>query len=152
MVVVCAGAKAVLDTGRTLEVLETLGVPVIGFQTAEFPGFYSRGSGHMLEHRVQSVEEAAEVVRAHWDLGLGSGVLIANPIPENHALDRKEIEGHIEALQEEADLCDIHGSELTPFLLKQLTDRTKGRTLKANFALLRHNAQVAGEIAAALIA
>ncbi|MFC1655068.1 pseudouridine-5'-phosphate glycosidase [Myxococcota bacterium] len=152
VVVVCAGAKAVLDTGRTLEVLETLGVPVIGFQTAEFPGFYSRGSGHMLDHRVQSIEEAAEVIRAHWELGLGGGLVIANPIPENHALDRKEIESHIEALQEEADLCDIHGAELTPFLLKQLTDRTKGRTLKANFALLRHNAQVAAEIAGALLA
>jgi pseudouridine-5'-phosphate glycosidase len=150
VVVVCAGAKAVLDVGRTLEVLETLGVPVIGFQTAEFPGFYSRGSGHMLDHRVQSVEEAAELIKAQWDLGLGGGVLIANPIPENHALDRKEIEGHIEALQEEADLCDIRGPDLTPFLLKQLTERTKGRTLKANFALLRHNAQVAAEIAAAL--
>jgi len=148
--VVCAGAKAVLDTGRTLEVLETLGVPVIGFQTAEFPGFYSRGSGHMLDHRVQSVEEAAELIRAHWELGLGGGILIANPIPENHALDRKEIEGHIEALQDEADLCEIRGPELTPFLLKQLNDRTKGRTLKANFALLRHNAQVAAEIAVAL--
>jgi pseudouridine-5'-phosphate glycosidase len=152
VVVVCAGAKAVLDTGRTLEVLETLGVPVVGFQTAEFPGFYSRGSGHMLDHRVQSVEEAAELIQAQWELGLGGGVLIANPIPENHALDRKEIENHIEALQEEADLCDIHGPELTPFLLKQLTERTKGRTLKANFALLRHNAQVAGEIAGALLA
>lgn len=149
--VVCAGAKAILDTGRTLEVLETLGVPVIGFQTAEFPGFYCRGSGHFLEHRVQSVEEAAETIQTHWGLGLGGGVVIANPIPENHALDRKEIEGHIQALLDEADLCDIHGPELTPFLLKQLGDRTQGRTLKANQALLRHNAQVGAEIAAALV-
>ncbi len=148
--VVCAGAKAVLDAGRTLEVLETLGVPVIGFQTAEFPGFYCRTSGHMLQHRVQSVEEATDVIKAHWSLGLGGGVLIANPIPENHALDKKEIQDHIESIVDEADLCDIHGPELTPFLLKQLTDRTKGRTLKANQALLRHNAQVAAEIAAAL--
>ena len=149
--VVCAGAKAMLDAGRTLEVLETLGVPVIGFQTAEFPGFYCRGSGHFLEHRVQSVEEAAETIQTQWGLGLGGGIVIANPIPENHALDRKEIEGHIEAILEEADLCDIHGAELTPFLLKQLRDRTKGRTLKANLALLRHNAQVGAEIAAALV-
>lgn len=149
--VVCAGAKAVLNAGRTLEVLEMLGVPVIGFQTAEFPGFYCRGSGHFLDNRVQSVEEAAEAIQAQWGLGLGGGVVIANPIPENYDLDRKEVEDHIEAIQEEADLCDICGAELTPFMLKQLRERTKGRALKANLTLLRHNAQVGAEIAAALI-
>jgi pseudouridine-5'-phosphate glycosidase len=148
--VVCAGAKAILDIGLTLEVLETLGVPVVGYQTDEFPAFYSRSSGHRLEHRVETPEEAARLIRIKEALGMGGGVLIANPVPERDALDAGEIEAAIEAALAEAQSQGIRGKDVTPFLLEHVRRITQGRSLAANVALLRHNAAVAAQIAAAL--
>jgi pseudouridine-5'-phosphate glycosidase len=149
--VVAAGAKAVLDLPRTLEVLETLGVPVIGYRTDELPAFYATESGLALEGRVESPDEVARLVRAHWDLGLESGLLIANPPPADLALPASLLEGWIaEALTEAAG--GVAGKAITPFLLARLAALSEGRSLAVNVALLESNAGLAGAIAAALAA
>ena len=148
IVVVCAGAKLVLDLARTLEALETLGVPVIGYRTDEFPAFYVRSSGLRLAHRVDEAQAAARIARLQLDRG--AGMVVGVPIPEASALPRAEMEREIEAAVAAADRAGIHGSELTPYLLARLGESSSGRTLEANVALLENNARVAAAIAIAL--
>jgi pseudouridylate synthase len=144
--VVSSGPKAILDLGRTLERLETLGVPVIGVCTDELPAFYVRSSGLRLEHRVESAEEAARLLRAHWSLGL-SGVLLANPIPEAAELDPTSISQAIDAALADAERQQIRGKALTPHLLSYLARATQGQSLAANRALALSNAAFAAEVA-----
>lgn len=148
--VVCAGAKAILDLPRTVEMLETLGVPVLGFGTDEFPAFYRRSSGQRVDRRCDAVDELARVARAHWELGSRTGVLVANPIPEADELPRAAYEQALEGALAEVAERGLRGREVTPFLLDRLRELTGGATVKANLALLRNNARVAGELARAL--
>jgi pseudouridine-5'-phosphate glycosidase len=147
--VVCAGAKSVLDLPKTMEALETAGVPVIGVGTDELPSFYSRGSGLPLEHRVNDAATAARIVQARLALGQG-GIVFAQPPPEEVALPRAEVELHIAAALAEAERQNVRGKAVTPFLLSDLARRTEGKSLKANLALLTNNARFAGELAVAL--
>lgn len=148
--VVCAGAKAVLDLPRTLEVLETQGVPVLGYGCDDFPAFYARRSGLRLEARVDTPMAAAAALRAHWRLGLPGGLVIAVPPPAATALDVEELEPWIGQALAEAAAQGVAGQAVTPFLLARLAALSAGRTLAANLALLAHNARIGGEIAAAL--
>jgi pseudouridine-5'-phosphate glycosidase len=147
---VTAGAKAFLDLPRTVEYLETLGVPVLGLQTDEFPAFYSRSSGVPLPHRVETAAEAAAVVLAARDLGYEGGIVLAVPIPEDAALPRDALEAAIEQGLAEAASADVRGAAVTPFILGRLVDATGGNTLEANVALAVNNAKVAADLAAAL--
>jgi pseudouridine-5'-phosphate glycosidase len=146
--VVCAGAKLVLDLALTLERLETLGVPVVGYGTDELPAFYVRSSGLPVPHRVDDALSAARVVREQ--LARGAGIVIAVPIMAGDALDRREAEAEVERALESAKRQGIRGAALTPFLLGQVSDATGGRSLTANLSLLRGNARVAAQIALAL--
>jgi pseudouridine-5'-phosphate glycosidase len=148
--VVCAGAKAILDLPATLEFLETHGVPVLGYQTDEFPAFYSRSSGLRVQARVDTPREAAQIIRAHWQLGNASGVLVCVPIPREDEIPRETIEPFIERVLEEADARGITGSAVTPFLLARIAELTGGDSVRANIALLKNNVAVAAEIAKAL--
>ncbi len=148
--VVTAGAKAILDLALTLETLETLGVPVVGFGTDEFPAFYSRASGHAVPMRCDSAAEIADLLRAKWAMGLNGGVVVANPIPEAFEIPAEEIAAVIEAAVAKARAGGITGKHVTPFLLAEIASVTSGRSLTANIALARHNALVAAQIAAAL--
>jgi pseudouridine-5'-phosphate glycosidase len=148
--VVSAGMKAILDLPRTLETLETLGVPVIGFRTTELPAFYTRSSGLLLELSVESVEEIARLLHHHFALQPG-GVLIANPIPKAHALDRELVERSVEAALQDAEARKIRGKALTPHLLSYVAKVTNKRSLAANRALAIANAELGAEIAAALL-
>lgn len=146
MIVVCAGAKAILDLPATLEYLETMGVPVVGYQTDEFPAFYSRESGLKVSARLDSPKEVAEFAKAHWSLGLRSAVLVTNPVPGTESIPKSGMEPVIAKASKEALEKGIHGQELTPFLLSRINELTEGRSLKANLALLLNNARLAGEI------
>ena len=148
VVVVCAGAKLVLDLAKTLEALETLGVPVIGYGTDELPAFYVRSSGLKVPYRVDDPVGAARIARIQLDRG--AGMLVCVPIPEANALPRAEMEREIDAALAAADRAGVRGADVTPFLLAQLGDSTSGRTLEANIALLRNNARTAAAIATAL--
>ncbi len=147
--VVCAGAKSILDIPRTLELLESLGVPVLGYRTDEFPAFYASTSGRRVDRRCDTPDAVAAILAAQAGLGFG-GVLVANPIPPEHALDAQEMERTIAAAVGEADAAGIGGHALTPFLLRRLNEATGGRSLDANVALVRANVRLAGEIAASL--
>ena len=149
--VVCAGAKSILDIAKTLEVLETNGVPVIGYGTNDFPAFWARQSGHKVDHRFDNVGDIAKVVALQGDLGMG-GVLIANPIPEGDALDPAAIESRIAEAIAGAEAEGVSRKELTPFLLKRIFELTDGKSLVANIALVENNAKVAAGIAVALAA
>lgn len=150
IVVVSAGAKAILDLARTLEMLETLGVLVVGYRTSELPAFYTRTSGLALEHRADTAADLAAIVKAHWELG-GRGILVANPIPEVAALDPAKIAAAIETAISDAARARITGKKLTPFLLAKLAEVTGGDSIKANRALAIHDAAVAAELAVALV-
>jgi pseudouridine-5'-phosphate glycosidase len=145
--VVCAGAKAILDIGRTLEYLETQGVPVVGYRTDDFPAFYTRRSGYGVDCRLDTPEEVAALLKAKWELGLAGGVVIANPVPEADALDEQEMEQNIERALSEAKRLGIKGKEVTPFLLGKMKEITQGRSLATNIALVKHNAWVGAQIA-----
>jgi pseudouridine-5'-phosphate glycosidase len=149
--VVCAGAKAILDLPRTLEVLETLGVPVVGFATREFPAFYCRESGLALLHSVTTPKEAAEIMKAQWGMPSAQmgGILFVNPPPKESALQKEEIEKFIEAALAAATKQGIKGKSATPFLLREVARLSEGKTLKANVDLLVSNARLAGKIAVA---
>lgn len=147
--VVCAGAKSILDIPKTLEVLETKGVPVVGYGTNEFPAFWARESGNRVDRRYDSAADLAALVEMQVMLGLG-GVLIANPIPEGDALDAAEMEAWIDAAIRGAEQEGIDRSRLTPFLLQRIFELTGGRSLTANIALVLNNARVAAEVAVAL--
>ncbi len=148
--VVCSGAKSLLDLPRTLELLETLGVPVLGYQTDELPAFYTRASGLPVAARVESPAEAAAVARAQWTLGLGGGLVLAVPVPAEAALDAAEVAAGLAVAEQHAAAAGVRGPALTPYLLADLHAGSSGRTLAANAALLRHNAAIAGAVARAL--
>jgi pseudouridine-5'-phosphate glycosidase len=145
--VVCAGIKSVLDIGRTLEYLETAGVPVVGYQTDTLPAFYSRSSGFPVDYRVDNAADAAAAMQIKWSMGLQGGLLIAVPIPEEHALDRDEIDDVIDEAIAEMRRQGITGKDTTPFLLARTAERTGGRSLEANIQLVINNARVAARIA-----
>lgn len=146
---VTAGAKAILDLPLTLERLETDGVPVVGYRTGEFPAFYSRSSGLKVPMRADSAAEVAEIMRSKWELGLDGAVVVANPIPEADEIPSADIEPVIAAALAEADRLGIRGKDITPFLLSEIVKATRGRSLQANIALVKNNAKIAAEIAAA---
>jgi len=150
--VVCAGAKQILDIGRTLEYLETMGVPVLGYRTESFPAFYCRESGHQVDYNAKNYEEIAAIMYAKWTLGLEGAVLIGNPIPEESALDFETMERVIEEAIEKADAQGIHGKKLTPFLLKEIKEVTEGESYESNLVLAYNNAKVAAGIAKAYTA
>jgi pseudouridylate synthase len=146
ILVVCAGAKAILDLPATLEKLETLGVPVIGYQTDEFPAFYSRDSGLKLSTRADTPQAVAEIARSHWDIGLSSAVLLVVPPPEDTALPKDKVEDAVQ--QAIAELGEkISGQAVTPFLLSRVSELTHGASLQANLSLLKNNASVAAQVA-----
>jgi pseudouridine-5'-phosphate glycosidase len=150
VVVVSAGAKAILDLPKTLEYLETQGVPVLGYRTEEFPAFYSRESGQMLSQVVDTPDEVCRVFRIQRDLGMSQGLLIANPIPEKHALPAAEVEGYIEQALRDMEQDRVTGKQVTPYLLARMGERSGGRTLIANVALYRNNVRLACDIAKCL--
>jgi pseudouridine-5'-phosphate glycosidase len=145
--VVSAGAKSILDLGLTLEYLETQGVPVIGYQTDDFPAFYAQKSGHKVDFRLDSPAQIAELLHAHWALGLRGGALIANPIPEAHALDPEQMERCIAGAVAEAERQGIRGKALTPFLLARIERETGGLSLSANIELVCNNARLGAAVA-----
>lgn len=149
MIVVCAGAKAILDLPATLEVLETMGVPVIGYGTDEFPAFYSRQSGLPVSARLDSPGEVVSFAKAHWELGMKSAVLICQPLPLEEEIPQEKINPAILQARHEAKEQGISGQPLTPFLLSRLAELTDGMSLKANLALLLNNARLAAKIACA---
>lgn len=148
--VVTAGAKSILDLPLTLEYLETQGVPVLGYQTNEFPAFYTRQSGLPVDARLDSPAEIAEVLTAKWALGLQGGVVVANPIPAAHSLPPEQIEAVIAAAIAEAEAAGVKGKALTPFLLARIEQMTEGNSLLSNIELVLNNAQLAAEIAVAM--
>lgn len=150
--VVCAGAKAVLDLPRTVEALETLGVGLVGYATDELPAFWSRESGLVLEHRVETPEEAASLLEARRSLGIPGGIVFAVPPPAEVALPPEEVERWVVRALEEAAVARIAGKAVTPYLLDRVAALSEGRALEANLVLLERNARVAARIAAALAA
>jgi pseudouridine-5'-phosphate glycosidase len=149
IVVVCAGAKAILDLPKTLEVLETMGVPVVGFETDEFPAFYSRSIGLKLDLRADTPNQVVALARTHWRMGFSTAVLVAVPAPVEDEAPANEISHAIDEALTAATEGGISGKAVTPFLLSRIAARTEGGALRANIALLRNNAMIAGKIAAA---
>jgi pseudouridine-5'-phosphate glycosidase len=149
IIVVCAGAKAILDLPATLEYLETMAVPVVGYRTDEFPSFYSRQSGLCVSVRLETPGEIVEFARAHWALGMESAVLVCQPLTPDLEIPRDQIQGFIEQARAEARKQGIHGQALTPFLLARLAELTGGRSLHANISLLIQNAVLGAQIACA---
>ena len=147
VMVVCAGAKSILDLGLTLEYLETKGVPVIGYQTNELPAFYTRVSGFRVDYRIDTPEDLASAFKAQQEMGLHSGMLVTNPIPEEWSMDPNYINQAIEQAVKEAKDQGIHGKETTPFLLARVKDLTGGDSLKANIQLVLNNARLAARTA-----
>ena len=147
--VVSAGAKRILDLGLTLEYLETHGVPVLGYQTDEFPGFYSRQSGFGVDYRLDTPKEMADLLKAKWEMGLRGGVVIANPVPEQYQLDDALLEETILQALQEANQLGIRGKNITPFLLAKVERLTHGESLHTNIQLVLNNARLAAEIAGA---
>lgn len=145
--VVCAGAKSILDIGLTLEFLETKGVPVLGYQTKELPAFYTRKSGFKVDYEMDTPEQIAKTLKAKWDIDLKGGVVIANPIPEEFAMDFDTITNAINNAVTEAEENGIKGKDSTPFLLAKVKDITKGKSLEANIQLVFNNAKLASKIA-----
>ncbi len=152
VVVVCAGAKAILDLPATLEYLETVGVPVIGYQTDEFPAFYSRESGLPVSVQADSPAEVAQIAQTHWNLGLHSAILVVAPPPVDVAIPAAEIANVIEQAILEAHQQGIRGQKVTPFLLSRISELTGKSSLRANLGLLQNNARVAAQIARAFTA
>lgn len=147
--VVCAGAKSILDIGLTLEYLETQGVPVLGYQTEEFPAFYTRKSGFKADYLVDTPEVVASAMKAKWDLGLNGGIIIGNPIPESESMDETVINKAIEDALAEASQLGIKGKDTTPFLLAKIKENTGGDSLDSNIELVYNNARIGGQIAVA---
>ena len=147
VMVVCAGAKSILDLGLTLEYLETKGVPVIGYGTEELPAFYTRKSGFKVDYRLDTPEEIAEAFKAKQAMGLGGGMLVTNPIPEAYSMDPERINATIDEAIADAKRLGIHGKETTPYLLARIKDLTGGDSLAANIQLVLNNARLASQIA-----
>lgn len=150
LVVVCAGAKAILDIPATLEVLETNSVPVVGYQTDEFPAFYSVSSGLRVNVRADTAAEVAAIAKVHWQMGLNGSILLAVPPPKEVALESEFVEKAIKQALQEAQQANIHGQGTTPFLLRRVSELTGGESMRANLGLLVNNARVAAEVALVL--
>ena len=150
VMVICAGAKSILDLGLTLEYLETKGVPVIGYGTEELPAFYTRQSGFKVDYRLDTPEELAAAFRAKQEMGLKGGMLVTNPIPEEYSMDPERINAAIDAAVAEADRLGVKGKETTPFLLAKIKDITGGDSLASNIQLVLNNARLAARTAALL--
>ena len=150
VMVVCAGAKSILDLGLTLEYLETKGVPVIGYGTDELPAFYTRSSGFGVDYRVDTPAQLAAMFKAQQELGMKGGMLVTNPIPEQYAMDKAVIDAAIEQAVAESKEQGIHGKETTPFLLARVVELTGGDSLESNIQLVLNNAIVASKTAAEL--
>jgi pseudouridine-5'-phosphate glycosidase len=150
MIVVCAGAKAILDLPATLEYLETMSVPVIGYGTDKFPAFYSRDSGLDVNLRLDTPAEIVDFAKAHWGAGMQSAVLVANPISAADEIPQEDMEPLIKQASREAQEKKIHGKELTPFLLSRISALTRGKSMQANLALLLNNARLGAQIAKAI--
>ena len=150
VMVICAGAKSILDLGLTLEYLETHGVPVIGYGTEELPAFYTRKSGFQVDYRLDTPEELAKTFFVKQDMGLGGGMLVTNPIPEAYSMDHDVINKAIDEAVAEAKALGIHGKETTPFLLAKIKDLTGGDSLASNIQLVYNNARLAAQTAAEL--
>ena len=147
VMVVCAGAKSILDLGLTLEYLETKGVPVLGYQTKELPAFYTRRSGFEVDYRVDSPEQLAKIFRTHNDLALSGGILVTNPIPEEYAMPKEVIDRAIDKAIAECKEQGIHGKATTPFLLARVAEITGGDSLASNIRLVYNNAALAARTA-----
>lgn len=147
--VVCAGAKGILDLAATLEMLESMSVPVVGYGTDEFPAFLLASSGLPVSARVESPQEAAALCAAHWNLG-GAGIVLAQPLPDEAALNSTEFHHALVRAESQARAQDVRGPALTPFLLARLAELTRGQTLRANQALIIENARLAAQVAVAL--
>ena len=145
--VVCAGAKAILDIGLTLEYLETKGVPVIGYKTSELPAFYSSKSGFKVDYRVDSASDIAEILKTKWGLSIEGGLLVTNPIPKTFELEFAMMNEAINEAIIEADKEKIKGKEITPYLLSKVNEITQGKSLNANIKLIQNNAALAAKIA-----
>lgn len=145
--VVSSGVKSILDIGLTLEYLETLGVPVIGYDTEDFPAFYTRDSGFKVDYKICSAEIIAEIIKTKWDLGLSGGVLVANPVPQEFEMNKNKIDAAIEEALRAADEKKVKGKDVTPFLLTKVKDITEGSSLESNIKLVLNNAKLAAEIA-----
>ncbi len=150
VMVICAGAKSILDLGLTLEYLETRGVPVLGYGTDELPAFYTRRSGFSVDYRVNTPEELAEIYRAQRALGLENGMLVTNPVPEQYSMDPDVINRAIDQAVAEANAQGVHGKAITPFLLARIKDLTGGDSLDSNIQLVLNNARLAAEVAKVL--
>jgi len=150
MIVVCAGAKAILNLPATLEYLETMGVPVVGYNTDEFPAFYSRESGLEVSVNLDTPQNIVDFAKAHWDAGMQSAMLVGNPVPIGDAISKSEMEPYIEQASKDAQKKKIHGKELTPFLLQRINELTQGKSMRANLSLLLNNARLAAQIAGVL--
>ena len=148
--VVCAGAKMILDIGRTLEYLETMGVPVLGLETDDFPAFYCRKSGFGVDVNAKTPEEAAAILHAKWTLGLAGGVLIGNPVPEDYAMDYERMSAIIDKVLRDAEAAGVKGKAITPFMLAHIVEETGGESLETNMQLAYHNARAAAQVAVAL--
>jgi pseudouridine-5'-phosphate glycosidase len=147
--VISAGVKSILDIGLTLEALETLRVPVLAYRTDEFPAFFSRTSGHPAPTRVDTPDEIARIMATKWELGIGGGIAVANPIPAADEIPAEKINGIISHAIEDMDTRGIHGKEATPFLLRRIVELTDGASLTANIALVNNNARLGAEVATA---
>ena len=152
VMVVCAGAKSILDLGLTLEYLETHGVPVIGYGTKELPAFYTRKSGFSVDYEIDTPEDLAKAFKTQHELGLRGGMLVTNPIPEEYSMDPDVINKAIDEAIEEAKAAGIHGKATTPFLLAKVKDLTGGNSLASNIQLVYNNARLAAKTAAAYCA
>lgn len=150
VMVICAGAKSILDLGLTLEYLETKGVPVIGYQTEELPAFYTRHSGFKVDYRIDSPEELASAFRAKIELGLKGGMLVTNPIPEQYSMPKDVIDKAINEALRQMNEAGVHGKQCTPFLLAKVKELTGGDSLAANIELVLNNARLAAKTATAL--
>ena len=148
--VVCAGAKMILDIGRTLEYLETMGVPVLGLDTDDFPAFYCRKSGFGVDCNCKTPADVAAIAKVKWDMGLTGGLLVGNPVPEEYAMDFEAMSNTVEKALAAADAAGVKGKNITPFLLAHIVEQTGGDSLKTNMELAFNNARAAAKIAVEL--
>jgi pseudouridine-5'-phosphate glycosidase len=147
MIVVCAGAKAILDLPATMEYLETMAIPVVGYQTDNLPAFYSRESGLKVSVKVESVDEIVKFAGAHWDMGMKSAILVTNPVPAGDEIPKARMDPWIIEASQEAEKKKIRGQDLTPFLLQRINELSNGQSMRVNLALLLNNARLAAQIA-----
>ncbi len=145
--VISSGVKSILDIGLTLEYLETHGVPVIGYQTDDFPAFYTRKSGFPVDYRIDDIQDLVKIIQTKWELGLSGGVVVANPIPKKYEMKYQTAQNAIDQALGEATFQNVKGKDITPFLLKRIHEITSGESLKSNIELVKNNAKVAAQIA-----